>query len=78
MVSTTTDTEVQLLLRKIKSDLGKGRMPDLTGMNLKDAIYLLENYGLIVKSLGSGSIQKQSIRKGELFEAGSIIHLQLI
>ncbi len=78
MVSTTTDTEVQLLLRKIKSDLEKGRMPDLTGMNLKDAVYLLENYGLIVKSLGSGSIQKQSIRKGELFEVGSIIHLQLI
>jgi len=77
MVSKTTNNQVTLLLRKVESDLRKGQMPDLRGMNLQDAIYLLENYGLNVKCTGNGSIKKQSIKKGELFKKGSIINLEL-
>ena len=77
MVSKTTSIQVNLLLRKVESDLQKGQMPDLSGMNLQDAIYLLENYGLIVKCNGNGSVKKQSIKKGELFKKGSIINLEL-
>ena len=77
MVSKTTDHQVNLLLRKIESDLKKGKMPDLRGMNLKDAIYLLETYGVIVKCDGYGSVKQQSIKKGAQFKKGSIINLEL-
>ena len=77
MVSKTTRIQVNLLLRKVESDLQKGQMPDLRGMNLQDAIYLLETYGLIVKCNGHGSVKQQSIKKGEQFKKGSIINLDL-
>ena len=77
MVSKTTSIQVNLLLRKVESDLQKGQMPDLRGMNLQDAIYLLETYGLIVKCNGHGSVKQQSIKKGEQFKKGSIINLDL-
>jgi cell division protein FtsI (penicillin-binding protein 3) len=77
MVSKTTRIQVNLLLRKVESDLQKGQMPDLRGMNLQDAIYLLETYGLIVKCNGYGSVKQQSIKKGEQFKKGSIINLDL-
>ena len=53
-------------------------MPDLRGMNLQDALYLLESYGLNVKCNGNGSIKDQSIKKGELFKKGTVINLELI
>ena len=61
----------------IINDLEQGRIPDLTGINLQDAIYLLENYGLIVKPIGHGSVRNQSIKKGIMFKRGSIIKLTL-
>ena len=78
MISKTRDTKVTLLLRRIESDLEKGEMPDLRGMNLQDALYLLESYGLNVKCNGNGSIKDQSIKKGELFKKGTVINLELI
>jgi len=57
--------------------LKNGKMPDLRGMGIQDAIYLLETYGLIVKSKGSGAIKDQSIAKGEPFKKGAIIKLEL-
>ena len=38
-------------------------------------LFLLETYGLIVNCKGSGSVKKQSIKKGERFNKGSIIYL---
>ena len=61
----------------IINDLEQGRIPDLTGINLQDAIYLLENYGLIVKPIGHGSVRNQSIKKGMMFKRGTIIKLTL-
>ena len=78
MISTNSNREVNLLLRKIEEDLKKGRIPDLTGINIKDAVYLLESQGLIVSLTGSGSVQNQSISKGMSFKKGQIIHLTLI
>lgn len=39
-------------------------VPDVRGMALKDAIYLLENMNLRVKFIGSGKVKKQSINPG--------------
>ncbi len=77
MVASTTKTEVSLEARKIERDLRNGNMPDLRGMGIQDAIYLLESYGLVVEITGSGSVQSQSISKGYKFIKGSLIKLEL-
>jgi cell division protein FtsI (penicillin-binding protein 3) len=77
MVAKTLKNEVLLEVRKVERDLQNGNMPDLRGMGIQDAIYLLETYGLIVKCLGSGSIHTQSIEKGESFKEGAVIKLEL-
>ena len=77
MVASTTKTEVSLEVRRIERDLRNGYMPDLRGMGIQDAIYLLESYGLVVEITGSGSVQSQSILKGNKFIKGSLIKLEL-
>jgi len=77
MVPTTTKDTVFLEVRKVEKDLQNGTMPDLRGMGIQDAIYLLETYGLIVESIGCGAIVRQSISKGDSFKKGAIIKLEL-
>jgi len=77
MVASTTKTQVSLEVRKIERDLRNGNMPDLRGMGIQDAIYLLESFGLVVEITGSGSVQSQSISKGNKFFKGSLIKLEL-
>lgn len=49
------------------------RMPDVTGLKLKDAIYLLENLGLNVSVEGFGKVIYQSIPEGEFIYKGKSI-----
>ncbi|RAJ73943.1 cell division protein FtsI (penicillin-binding protein 3) [Chitinophaga dinghuensis] len=42
----------------------KGAVPDVTGMGLKDALYLLENAGLRVVIKGAGKVKTQSLPGG--------------
>ncbi len=51
--------------------------PNVIGMGLKDAIYLLENKGLIVGIQGRGRVLNQSIAAGSLFSKGQKILLML-
>ena len=78
MVSKTTKDTVFLLLRKVEEDLRNRTIPDLRGMGLKDALYLLETYGLVVESVGNGSVFRQSISKGNTFKVGTKIKLELV
>ncbi len=55
----------------------KGYVPDVNGMGLKDAIYLLEKAGLQVKVQGRGKVQLQSIAPGTKAIKGETIILQL-
>ncbi len=52
-------------------------MPDVVSMGLKDALYLLENKGLIVEVVGRGSIKKQSIIPGTRINKGQKVVLEL-
>ncbi|MDI9319541.1 MAG: penicillin-binding protein [Phycisphaerales bacterium] len=52
-------------------------VPDVVGMSLKDAVYILEKQGLRVRIYGSGLIQSQSILPGTLTRKGQIIIVQL-
>ncbi len=54
-----------------------GTMPDVTGMGIKDALFLLEQMGLKVMVNGKGAVVKQSILPGSLIAKGSIVILDL-
>ncbi|MEO6488909.1 MAG: penicillin-binding protein [Ferruginibacter sp.] len=51
--------------------------PDVTGMGLKDAVYLLENKGFITIVSGRGRVINQSITAGTGFKKGQKISLVL-
>jgi cell division protein FtsI (penicillin-binding protein 3) len=55
----------------------KGMMPDVNGMGLKDAVYLLEKEGLQVQVKGKGRVQQQSVAPGNRVMRGQTIVLQL-
>ncbi|HNR21374.1 MAG TPA: PASTA domain-containing protein [Bacteroidia bacterium] len=52
-------------------------VPNVTGMGLRDAIYLLETRGLQVKVIGRGSVSKQSIVAGAKINKGQLITIEL-
>ena len=52
-------------------------VPDVTGMGLKDALFLLENAGLRVQVVGNGKVTMQSIAPGNTIKKGAYIQLQL-
>lgn len=64
---------VELVERKIIENL----VPNVTGMGLKDAIYLLENSGLKVNVIGSGIVRKQSLKVGTKVMNGREIIIEL-
>ena len=55
----------------------KGLVPDVTGMGLKDALFLLENEGLHVQISGKGKVSSQSLKIGSKINRGQIIILKL-
>ncbi len=55
-------SENKMLINKGK--ISKDEVPDVKGMGLRDALYVLENLGLNVKTQGFGKVKKQSIRPG--------------
>jgi cell division protein FtsI (penicillin-binding protein 3) len=53
------------------------KMPVLSGMGLKDAVYLCENLGLKVIVKGKGKVAAQSIASGQNISKGRLINIQL-
>lgn len=54
-----------------------GIMPDVRGMSLSDAFYLLENCGLRVRYNGRGRVVKQSPQPGAKVSRGSVAAIEL-
>ncbi|MDJ1506479.1 penicillin-binding protein [Xanthocytophaga agilis] len=54
-----------------------GKVPDVTGMTLRDALYILENRGLRVRYSGKGRVVNQSQSPGSLALKNSTITIQL-
>ncbi|MDP4263064.1 MAG: penicillin-binding protein [Bacteroidota bacterium] len=52
-------------------------MPNVKGMGLKDALYLLENMGLKVSVKGKGKIMTQSVKPGMSLAKGITVMLEL-
>lgn len=55
----------------------KNKVPNVVGMPLNDAVFLLENAGLKVKATGAGRVTSQSITAGAKLIIGSTINLIL-
>ena len=68
-----TRTGIKIISKKIQ----KGLVPDVVGMGLIDATYLLEQFGLFVQPVGSGIVREQSIKAGYRVNKGQKIVLQL-
>ncbi|MFI3282033.1 MAG: penicillin-binding transpeptidase domain-containing protein [Rikenellaceae bacterium] len=52
-------------------------MPNVVGMGLKDAMFLLESRGLRVSFSGSGRVVSQSIRSGQKISRGGYVSITL-
>ena len=52
-------------------------VPDVTGMNITDAVYLLENMGWVTRFEGHGQVTQQSVPAGDSLRAGGLITLTL-
>ena len=57
--------------------INKGIMPDVSGMGLKDAMYVMGNVGLKVRVSGSGKVVTQSIQPGSKIGKGLMVQLAL-
>lgn len=59
-------------------EISESRVPNVVGMGLSDALYLLESCGLNVTHTGSGTVKSQSIpAKEEIDKENLTIHLTL-
>lgn len=78
-VSTSSRDLVSVKLSKntVEDKLNENSIPNLIGMTAQNAMYLLENKGLRVTIVGSGSVAKQSLQKGKKYIKGTKIELIL-
>lgn len=53
------------------------KVPNVVGMNLRDALFILENQGLKVRSNGLGFVKSQSIVAGSPIQKNALVNLQL-
>lgn len=68
------DTLLNVDVKTIERD---GTMPNVVGMGLKDALYILESRGLEVRFTGRGAVRRQSIKTGEKIRPGQRVVLEL-
>lgn len=70
-----SDSTGEVTVLNIKNE--KSLMPDLTGMGLKDVMFLLENKKVKVQITGKGKVYWQSIKPGENIGRGSTVILKM-
>lgn len=69
------DNNAKIISENI-SELSK-KIPDVKGMGLKDAVFVLENMGLKVSATGRGKVIYQSLAENTAFNKGETIKIQL-
>ncbi len=55
----------------------ENKIPNVIGMSIKDAMYILENSGVTVKINGNGRVVQQSIVAGTPISKSTVIELNL-
>jgi cell division protein FtsI (penicillin-binding protein 3) len=64
-------------LRVVDLKLVDGLMPNVVGMGLRDAMYLIENNGMRVSYTGMGKVVRQSLQPGAKVIPGGTVSLEL-
>lgn len=64
-------------IRLANVKITKGLVPDVRGMTLRDAVFILENSGLRVKFSGKGKVLQQSPEHGARYSEGAIVSLTM-
>ena len=72
-VQQTESGETDLRAAQLQPNL----VPNLVGMDITDAVYLLENMGVKTEFTGQGTVKEQSLPAGDTLKANSIICLKL-
>ncbi len=75
LTSVSNNKVIQLADNKIIQR--EGLVPNVTGMGLRDALFLLESSGLNVTVNGVGTVKSQSLPAGTKFQKGQIITINL-
>lgn len=73
IVTQTGDSSVTLSPRIVRERL----VPNVVGMGLRDAVFLLENHGLQVSVEGRGMVKEQSVLPGKIVREGMQIKILL-
>jgi cell division protein FtsI (penicillin-binding protein 3) len=60
-----------------EDELDNTIVPDVTGMSLKDALYMLESMGMRVNVTGRGNVMHQSVAAGQKLLRGMNIQIEL-
>jgi cell division protein FtsI (penicillin-binding protein 3) len=71
--SSATEKGISIQNQRIHDD----RVPNVVGMGAKDAVFLMENRGLVVKLEGVGAVASQSIEPGLVVKKGTEVKLEL-
>ena len=85
IASSTKDLDAHFVSPVVVSDrivmterkTSAGITPNVSGMGVKDAVYILENAGYRVKINGRGNVVRQSISTGTKITKGQLIILDL-
>ena len=72
-VERTDDGETRIREAKLADNV----VPNVVGMDITDAVYLLENMGVRAVFSGQGTITEQSLHAGDTLKANSVIYLKL-
>jgi cell division protein FtsI (penicillin-binding protein 3) len=75
VAGSSVDTTSGLAYEEVKYK--KGSVPDVLGMGLSDALYILGNAGYRVNAHGSGVVARQSVSAGAMVPVGSKILIEL-
>ena len=65
----------QITMREAK--LADNRVPNVVGMDITDAVYLLENMGISTEFTGQGVVKEQSLHAGDTVRTNSKMYLKL-
>lgn len=59
------------------ANIQENRVPNVIGMNITDAVYLLESMGIVTKFSGQGIVTQQSLQPGDSIKEGCTMQLKL-
>lgn len=60
-----------------EAQLANNIVPNVVGMNITDAVYLLENMGIKTEFNGQGTVKEQSLHAGDTLKTDPVIQLKL-